>query len=342
MLLFLMKTVSGLSPEWVVRLAPAVLSVLLALSTFTFVREGTGRSWVASFAALLSVISTQTAIGMSAGIINNWFALSVAGFAFAFVMRSMRLHSIRAAIGSVVALSILLASYSFLWVVVIAELTLVLAATMIGFGGLERHEWKREVGILGGVLSGSIVVPAAFVFLAAPLTGHGLGSLDPLSWFAQGWYFVGAVDPNLLGSVLAVFEEAFYSAANRIDLPLLTFLSIFGLLDHMSETRSFGKIISASILVPAALMVIISSSSTSPYVPMWLTWRGLYVMPIYITGALGVESVIRRVNGQESPWHSSGRLAFAGTFVGYVFVSHLSYLLRALELLIMIGGSSFG
>jgi hypothetical protein len=342
MLLFLMKTVSGLSPEWVVRLAPAVLSVLLALSTFTLVREGTGRSWVASFAALLSVISAQTAIGMSAGIINNWFALSVAGFAFAFVMRSMRLHSIRAAIGSVVALSILLASYSFLWVVVIAELTLVLAATMIGFGGLERHEWKREVGILGGVLSGSIVVPAAFVFLAAPLTGHGLGSLDPLSWFAQGWYFVGAVDPNLLGSVLAVFEEAFYSAANRIDLPLLTFLSIFGLLDHMSETRSFGKIISASILVPAALMVIISSSSTSPYVPMWLTWRGLYVMPIYITGALGVESVIRRVNGQESPWHSSGRLAFAGTFVGYVFVSHLGYLLRALELLIMIGGSSFG
>ena len=69
---------------------------------------------------------------------------------------------------------------------------------------------------------------------------------------------------------------------------------------------------------------------------LYFTWRGLYLIPLYLTGALGVESVIRWVNGRESAWSSPGRLAFAGTFAGYVFLSHLSYSLRALELLIMV------
>jgi hypothetical protein len=336
--LFLLKTVTGFSVDWVVRLAPAVLSVLLALGTFALVREGTGRSWVASFAALLSVISAQTALGMSAGIINNWFALSVASFAFALIVRAIRLRSRSAGVGSVVALLVLLASYAFLWTVAIGELALILVASIVGFRTVGRDEWKHEVVVLGSVLSGSIVIPIAFVLLVLPLIGVRPGALDPMSWFAQGWYYVQGADPNLLSSVWAVVEESLYLSANRIDLPLLTFLSIFGLLDHMSETRPFRRIISASILVPAVLMVIISISPTSPYVPMWLTWRGLYVVPIYITGALGVESVIRRVNGQESPWHSTSRLAFAGTFVGYVILSHLSYSLRALELLIMVAG----
>jgi hypothetical protein len=69
------------------------------------------------------------------------------------------------------------------------------------------------------------------------------------------------------------------------------------------------------------------------------TWRGLYVIPMYLTGALGVGSVIRVVNGQGAPWRSPSRLAFAGTFAGYVFLAHLSYSLRALELLILVASS---
>jgi asparagine N-glycosylation enzyme membrane subunit Stt3 len=58
-LLFVVKIVTGLTAEWVVRLMPALLSILLALSTFALVREGTGRAWVAAFAALLSVVSAD-------------------------------------------------------------------------------------------------------------------------------------------------------------------------------------------------------------------------------------------------------------------------------------------
>lgn len=337
-ILFLIKTVTGLSAEWVVRLAPALLSVLLALSSFTLVREGTGRLWVAAFAALLSVTSGQTALGMTAGIISNWFALSVANFAFALIVRSIRLHSKLAAVGSLAILSVLLTSYGFLWVVVVAALAVVLAASMTRFCSVGRHEWKSEVSVLSSILSGSVVIPLALAFLVLPLMGLRPEGLDPQSWLTMGWSFVQGADPHLLGSVLGSFERTLLETGNQIDLPFLTVLSILGLLDHARQTRSFGNIMSAMVLVPVLLMVAISCSSTSQYVPAWLTWRGLYVIPMYITGALGVETAIRRVNGRESPWRSCSRLGFAGTFAGYVFLSHLSYSLRALELLIIVWG----
>jgi hypothetical protein len=339
-LLFLVKILTGLSAEWVVRLMPCLLSALLALSTFVLVREGTDRPWVAAFASLLSVVSAQTALGMSAGIINNWFALSMANFMFALIVRSIRLKSKTASIEAFVVSLVLLASYAFLWIVVTAELTLVLAASVFAFRGGDRNERKYEIGLLGAVLSASILIPMALLYVTAQLLGFGAQGIDTGFWFTLAWRCLTRVQPQLLGSVLGVFEEAFDFAGNRIDLPLLTLLSVVGLLDHRFQRRSFNRIMAATIFVPIVLTVIISASSASPDTPMWLTWRGLYIIPLYLTGALGVESIIRRVNGSVSLWRSPSRLAFAGTFVAYLFLSHLSYSLRALELLLIVARAS--
>ena len=334
--LFAVKTLTGLSADWVVRLMPAVLSPLLALSTFILVREGTGRSSVAAFASLLSVTSAQTALGMSAGIINNWFALSIANFVFALTVRSIRTRSKLAAVGALMLSFILLSSYAFLWVVVIAEVALVLVASILGFSGADRHKWKREVVVLGAILSGSVLVPVALLIVTGQVLGLSAQGIDPSLWIGNAWTYLVQVQPQLVGSIGGVFEEAFDFAGNRIDVPFLTLLSIVGLLDYKSQRRSFNRIVGAMVFVPFVLTVIISISSASPDTPMWLTWRGLYIIPLYLTGALGVESIVRRVNGSISPWRSRSRLAFAGTFAAYIFLSHLSYSLRALELLIFV------
>lgn len=334
--LFVVKTLTGLSAEWVVRLMPAVLSPLLALSTFVLVREGTGRSSVAALAALLSVVSAQTALGMSAGIINNWFALSISNFMFALTVRSIRAGSKVAAVGAFVFSFILLSSYAFLWVVVVAEVALVLVASILSFSGADRLEWKREVGVLGVILTASVLVRVALLIVTAQLLGVSAQGIDSSVWLGDAWTYLVQVQPQLVGSIWGVFEEALDFAGNRIDLPFLTLLSIVGLLDHRSQRRSFNRIVAAMVFVPFVLTVIISVSSASPYTPMWLTWRGLYIIPLYLTGALGAESIIRRVNGSISPWVSKSRLAFVGTFVAYIFLSHLGYSLRALELLIFV------
>jgi hypothetical protein len=334
-LLFFIKNATGLSVEWVVRLMPALLSCLLAISAFALVKEGTGRLWIGALAAVLSVVSPQAALGTSAGIFNNWFALSIANFTFALILRWIRLRSKLAAVGSFALLLILLGSYAFLWVVVIVELAAILLASIIRSRTVGGQEWKREVGVFGSLLLGSIAL-SAVISLMLSLLGLGLTGLDPAYWLAQGWSYVQTVDPNLLGSLSRLFEEPFFLASNLIDLPFLMLLSILGLIGSRSQTCSFGRMVSAMILVPALLMLIISSSTSSPYASFWITWRGLFIMPLYVTGALGVWSVIRRMSGDKSPWRSRTQFALSGAFVAYIIISSLSFSLRAREIVIML------
>jgi len=329
-LLVLIRAVTGLSPEWVVRLMPAALSVLLALSSFALVKEGTGSSWISALTALLSVVSSQTTVGMSAGIITNWFAFSVANFTFALIFRSVRLHSRLAAAGSIVLAFVLLASYAYMWVIFLAELVLILFASLVSFREVGRGILTYDVKIVGAILLGAIVIPIGFVFLAAsPFVGFRPEGLNSSYWLALGWNrLVQAITPQTLNSALPALDYAFDYGGNRLDLPFLTLLSIIGLLGCRFKGRLFMSAVAAMTLIPVVATVI------TPDID--LTWRGLYMIPLYLTGALGAASVIRRVNGQESPLKSPDRLAFAGTFVAYLFLSHLGYWLRAVELLIMV------
>jgi hypothetical protein len=187
-----------------------------------------------------------------------------------------------------------------------------------------------DVKIMGGVLLGAIVIPIGFLFLAAiPLLGFRPEGLDPSFWLALGWNrLMEAITPQTFNSALPALDYAFDYGGNRLDLPFLTLLSIIGLLDSGFERRLFRNAVAAMTLIPLVATVITPSID--------FTWRGLYMVPLYLTGALGAESVIRRVNGQESSLRSADRLAFTGTFVAYLFLSQLDYWLRAVELLIMV------
>ena len=329
MLLFLIRSITGLSPEWVVRLMPALLSALLALSSFTLVKEGTRSLWVAALTAVFSVVSSQTMIGMSAGIITNWFALSVASFAFALVFRSVRLRSRVAVACSVVLSFVLLASYAYMWVIFLAVLVLVILASLVSIQEFDREILRYDVKIVSGILLGAIVIPIGFLLAAIPLLGFRPQGFDSPYWLALGWNrLTQAITLQTLNSALPALDFALDYGGNRLDLPFLTLLSIIGLLGFRFKGRLFRNAVVAMTLIPIVATVITPD--------IHYTWRGLYMIPLYLTGALGAASVIRRVNGQESPLMSPDRLAFAGTFVAYLFLSHLGYWLRAVELLIMV------
>jgi hypothetical protein len=318
LLLSLTRTVTGATAEDVVRFAPAMLSVLLALSAFLLVREGTGRVWVSSFAALLSVVSAQTSLGMYAGILANWFALSIVNFTFAVVIRSIRLRSPSAAAGSIVLSLALITGYAYAWVVAVVELLLALIGSLAAFRATDRNEWKRDVGILCGLIGGIVLVPLVLVSIAAPLVGIRLEALDPSTWFALGWRYALAAGGQTMGSMLSALKYTL--TQSRMELPFLALLSVLGLLDHAPQARSFARIIAAMVLVPFAIELV-------PNAPSYFPVRGFYLIPLYVLAALGAENVIRRVNGQESPWKIATGLAFAGAFTAYLFLSQLGYTL---------------
>ena len=318
LILSLTGTATGAAAEDVVRFAPAMLSILLALSTFLLVREGTGRVWVSSFAALLSVVSAQTSLGMYGGILANWFALSIVNFTFAMVIRSIRLRSPLAAVGSIVLSLVLLTGYAYAWVVAVVELLLALIASLTAFRATESNEWKRDVGILSGLIFGIVLVPLVLASIVAPLVGFRLEGLDPNTWFALGWRYALAAGGQTIGSTLSALNLSL--AESRMELPILALLSVLGLLDHAPQTRSFTRMIAAMVLVPFAIELV-------PNAPSYFPLRGLYLIPLYMLAALGAESIVRRVNGRESPWKIPAGLAFAGAFAAYLFVSQLGYTL---------------
>jgi hypothetical protein len=178
------------------------------------------------------------------------------------------------------------------------------------------------------MLVGVFVLPLALGYVVlVPLLGHVPSWFDPLAWANVGSnHLLGGHLFEALRLAPSALEEAFDFAGNRIDLPFLTILSMVGLVDS-AWRGSFRRVVAAMVLVPIVLAMV------SP--DLYLTWRGLYMIPMYLTGALGAESVIRRVNGQGMSWMSRSRVAFAGVFAAYIFLTHLSYSLRALELLIM-------
>jgi hypothetical protein len=331
LVLYAIAGLTHLEVVWILRSAPAFLSALLAVSVFALAKEGTGRPWVAAFAALLSVASAQTNLGMSAGILANWFALSLLNFMFALVIRAIRLHSRLAAVASIFVSLVLLPSFTYLWVAAVAVLTIALVATLVSFRLPTRQQWRRESTFFGAILAGTAVLPAALLFvLVVPLLGSRPAWFDPSTWLSMAWnYLAGRTSMEVLVLAPAAIEEAFDFAGNRIDLPLLTLLSLLGLSDLSSCDRSFRKLVSAMILMPLVLAAI------SPNI--YSTWRGLYVLPLYLTGAVGTASLVRRINQEAPPARRATTITIAGLIAGYIFLTHLSYSLRALELLIIVG-----
>jgi hypothetical protein len=327
--LFVIMNLTGLDIQSVLILAPALCSTLLALSAFALVKEGTGRPWLAGFAGLMSVVSAQTSLGMGAGILANWFSLSVANFMFALILRWMRLRSKLGAVGALLFSMVLLGSYAYMWVAAMAMLTIALVATLLSFRSQSQQQWKHESMSLAAVLFGCVALPVLLAWiLVVPLLGYIPAWFDAGAYLSQGWsQLISRVSSQPLSLAASALEEAFDFAGNRVDLPFLTILSMAGLLDSAWK-GSFRRLVAAMVLLPIVIAVI------SPN--LYDTWRGLYVIPMYLTGALGVASIVDRVSGQGATWRSPSRLAFAGTFAGYVFLTHLSYSLRALWLLILV------
>ena len=326
--LYTLMSLTHLEVYWVMILTPGLCSGLLAVSTFLLVKEGTNESWLAAFAALLSVVSSQTSLGMGAGIMANWFALSFVNFMFALSIRAIKLRSKLAAIGSIVLSAVLLWSYAYMWVATVAVLFVVVIATFLSFRSEPRPEWRSESTFLTAILAGALALPVILFYVLTSLAVRSAAGFDLNAWFLGAWNQIsGNISTQVLTSAPHALEEAFDFAGNRVDLPFLTLLSIVGLVSSTSQTRSFRRYVAAMVVVPLAITMI------SP--DLYHTWRGLYIIPIYLTGALGAGSIVRMVNGRESSWRSPSRLASAGTFAAYVFLTHLSYSLRALELLIL-------
>jgi len=318
-LLFLLgvKYLTGASPLSVVIYTPLMLSTLLSLSTLALVRQGTRDGLLASVAALFSVVSSQTAIGLGAAILANWFALALVNVFFALLLKAQMDQSRLGIVASCLVSLLVLLAHPFTWAASMAMIAIQLLAIMLS-GPSKLREIKRDMIPIAPV----ILLNAVFLFLVFSLAG---GARYPLTVaFQQMQSPLRIAD---LSSLVTFLGTTIDYARNRLDMTFMIILSIIGILDTSLVSKRFRRVLASMMIVPIFFTLLAPDIN-------W-TWRGLYLLPTYLTATLGISSIALRVNSHPSVSRRESvlRLGFSGSMLAYVLLASFAWALRATLLL---------
>jgi hypothetical protein len=297
---------------------PLMLSTLLSLSTFALVRQGTRDGLLASVAALFSVVSSQTAIGLGAAILANWFALALVNVFFALLLKAQMDRSRFGMVASGLVSLLVLLAHPFTWAASMAMIAIQLVAIALS-GRSKLSEIKRDMVPIASVL----LLNAVFLFLAFSLAGGARYSLTAA--FQQMQSPLRIAD---LSSLVTFLETTIDYARNRLDMTFMIILSIIGILDTSLVSKRFRRVLASMMIVPIFFTLLAPDIN-------W-TWRGLYLLPIYLGAALGARSIVLRANASTIGSRRESILSFvlSSSLLGYIFLSSLAWTLRATLLLI--------
>lgn len=319
LLLFGLKYMTGASPLTVMIYTPLVISALLSLTTFALVKQATKDALFASVAALFSVVSSQTSIGLGAAIFANWFALALMSLFFAILLKAQMDRSRAAMIMAPVASFLVLLAHPYVW-----GASMVMVAIQV-VGILLSYPWKlSELKHDAAPLVFVMLVNIVFLFLGSSYVPVVWASLS--SALLRGQSALAAID---LSNAVTLLEWTIDYAKNRLDATMMVILSIVDVLDMSLLPRQFRRVVGSMMIVPILLTLLAPDFH-------W-TWRGLYLLPTYLGGALGARSIVLRANSSPAGAgrrESVLRLALSGSFFGYVFLSCLAWTFRATILLI--------
>jgi hypothetical protein len=266
------------SPGIAVRMMPAVLSVLLTISTYWFMKAATGDGLLSATAALFASFSFQVTVGIDGGLYANWLAMVETFFFFAALLRGLRRES-PADLAACSGLSVLiLFTHPWTWFAVMG-VVVVYAFSSIARSRMSRDVdgLRHELAFLGAVLLTGLAANGAKHFLP---TGSGLSTVYgyTLSGFdlSQVPLIVGALESTLTG----------YLAGALANPPMIV-LGIVGVL-ALSDLRKSPNRLLLSWLATASVGTILSGYSAG-----FLQSRVIYLIPFQAFGAIGFVSILR-------------------------------------------------
>jgi hypothetical protein len=277
---------------------PFILSPLLALSAFVFVREGTEDEKLASIAALFSNLSFTLAIGMWAGFYANWLAISEVYLFLAVLLRCSKLvtfqNSVLLTLGS---LAILL-THPWTWL---------LALTVSVVFALSLLKTSRNVRLLRAtllVLAISVAVDVAKMQLFGASTATQDASLN----------LANASISDVLSFWQNVIDSLFYQYSGLLANTVIFGLSLVATL-CLKMKNNFHRLLAVWLGVASIPFAVL---------PAVLQTRIIYDLPIPILTAIGAYLTITR--SRTGLWQAN--LVFL-----LIILALASYTVRALTII---------
>ena len=329
LLLFLLKMTTGLDPLFIVKIGPGLPAILLALSSYIFLRVATKDEWLAAVGSLLSVFSIQTTVSMFAGIFVNCLAISEAMLFFSFFLKGSEAgRRIGWAAPTVVMGFLVLVTHFWTWGVMMAVVTAYLLIALLRWRlAAQKLELKREF-IFAVLVLASSTAPILLVLLATPLTPLSVAAV--VSNMPAVREVLNSMSLSFLGNVwtILVFTITYYVGgffANPL-IYLLGFLGVFRL-------SKLGGCSSRILLLWLAL-----TSVGSVLMDSWYQWRLLYLLPFQIFALFGLKVLIdiaRSLSlGVYHGRRAKGSLLLEFLLALVVLLSLFNYALRSINFLI--------
>lgn len=282
-LLYAIRALTAQSTLSVVQFTPIFLALFLIISTYTFVKKGTGNSYIATLTAAFSAFSFHITVGTFTGIFANWLAISIMFLGFTlFIMALERGSKIYLAVSSTAFLTLIFA-HVWTWGVLVGILVFYVILTLLH---LPKNGWANRELIFPMVTLLLNLIPAIGVYIGAQL----LPTVFPRIPYTPSTPLTPLLANIGLEKLLNLWPNLSYTLPNYVGgaytSPLIFLLSILGLVYVRDHRIRFNRVILAWVFTTSA--VILFSGRLE-----WV-WRLLYNTPFQITAALGTYLILMK------------------------------------------------
>ncbi|MBI3858869.1 MAG: hypothetical protein HY296_01305 [Thaumarchaeota archaeon] len=300
-------------PAVAVRIIPVLLAVLLAVTTYIFVKAGSGNRLLASTAALFAAFSFEVVSGINAGLDADWLAMSEALVFLSLLLVGLNRPDRRYVVLSSGVLVLVLFTHPWTWLVMLGLLGLYSVLT----AGLAT--WSKDMTGLRHELTSLAMVFAisGTADLSKRLLGTPSGVQDVLNSSAHTLSLSSI--PSALSS-LSSSLRLFLGGA--LDNPLIIVLSIVGLLALPGLHSRMTRLLVSWMAIASGPLLLYKFSFS------YLQARVIIIAPLQILAAVGLIALMHyfiqsmRLGGYEN--HRTEQLVFVlvcvavtGAFVGY-------------------------
>ncbi|HEX4921530.1 MAG TPA: hypothetical protein VFV92_12420, partial [Candidatus Bathyarchaeia archaeon] len=293
LLLLLLYFVSsiGISPTLVIEFLPVVLSPLLTLSTFVFVKTGFGSAETAGLTSILTPVSFYTTVGLWGGYYANWLALIFVYLFLASLLIYLRGPS--------------LAKYGVMWLLSLATFLAhpwtwaLIASACLVYGLAEWRETRKEMvlGSIMGIVATSIVldVVKSLVFTTRSVGVDVVGTFAAagVGQLANSW-------PNLVEALTLTHSSLL---ANW----LLLGAGMLGMLALRWNVRSERLL----------MLWVIISSVPFLFMDSYHQARILYNLPMPALASIAAVGLAFQIEKRSSRWSSLAIILGLATLTGY-------------------------
>jgi hypothetical protein len=299
-----------------VRGVPALLAVMLTISTYFFVRAGTKDRLMAATAGLFAAFSLLVVSGINAGLDADWLAMSEALIFFSLLLVGLERQDKRYVVLSIVASVLILFTHPWTWlatwgVVAAYSFLTVARAFMIH----DRKNLRFELTSLGSIFIVNVVVD-----VAKRLLGSSSGLRDV--FVSSSGSMSLANIPKVLSSLDPTLK---YFLGGALDNSLIIMFAMVGVMAMPDLRNRMNRLLLSWVAVTSGGIFLYGSS------PLFFQARVVLLAPLQVLAAMGFLSLLRYLTSlMAASGYENQRLVKAFVALAYisVFGAMLGYALQ--------------